>query len=271
LASSRAKLQRATELRRQLDVLIADYLEENPYRFVTDVRPRGLGSDWDDYIEVAALPPDDIWGPVIGDVVHNLRSAVEHAAWDMALPSARAQKRDALNVTFPISMTEGQRFRRGLNLLRPEFHEVVRSVQPFVNPNTHHPLWMLHALWNDDKHRTIHTTGFCIGQKPNDGAVYGFDGWSYGTFDRTSASARTRLGSGSTGLRPVSEDHATQAYATRATFDVSVSASADEETAAPSYEGLPVRQMLCHIDECVRRNVIEQLAAVERRSVNATR
>ena len=41
-----------------------------------------------------------------------------------------------------------------------DFHLVVESFQPYHAPHPRsHPLWIIHRLWNDDKHRTTPLLG----------------------------------------------------------------------------------------------------------------
>jgi hypothetical protein len=121
------------------------------------------------------------WGLMIGDGVHNLRSALDHLVWQLAchntggpdLPGV--SEPEQRQVQFPIvdSPTPAERanprtFRevnpRGnpgpLKHVHPEHRAIIYEHQPFgsrfdMSHGTIHPLIMLRRLSNTDKHRTI--------------------------------------------------------------------------------------------------------------------
>lgn len=117
------------------------------------------------------------WGLVLGDIFHNLRSALDHAAWELVnagqWPAATLSKRQQDSIAFPICTTRkafNEAIRspanpkdtsRKLPGLRREQLAVIRKVQPYLlgeRRTDRHPLLALHYLSNRDKHRTIQTT-----------------------------------------------------------------------------------------------------------------
>ena len=160
LDGCRAKLARAEELIEELTAaLLAFLLQSRPY--TSEGEFDAATSDWVVVFRVHEEPPSR-WGVLIGDVVHNLRSALDHLAWQLVLlngaePTARTQ--------FPIYSDEvAYRRERAQELIagmRDEDKAAVETFQPFrqnaaeVKP---HHLAVLQELSNFDKHRVLHTT-----------------------------------------------------------------------------------------------------------------
>jgi hypothetical protein len=185
LAGVDAKLKRADVHLAVLGAAIDVFLSADNYRFVGDQVP-DPETGYEQriiHLEVDEFPPDAVWGPMIGDVVHNLRSALDHLAWETARPGSRHSS--AHDIEFPIFFGHPddnpkvrQRLDRKLNHIRPEFHAVIERVQPYEARNLHHPLWLLNRLWNVDKHRTLHVTHFMFSDGPDDPAnPMGYLGW----------------------------------------------------------------------------------------------
>jgi len=151
------------------------------------------------YGEPRREAPTPEWGVVIGDIVHNLRSALDHMVWALTvangnappavIPKGKAGKpwRD---ISFPI-YTDPYPTDHGGKLIPwsqskepqslwgidPSLRADFESLQPFMsrgNPGliqlgtedpSYAPLAILHNLWNIDKHRHLHLTVFTVGYK----------------------------------------------------------------------------------------------------------
>jgi hypothetical protein len=141
------------------------------------------------FLEVREFPPDEEWGPLIGDVVHNLRSALDHLAWELALPQVKATSPD--KVGFPISRPrrnkETARWIANRAAMFPErTRAIIEGLQPHETGDSLHPLWVLQKLWNADKHRTIHTAGFAFiatGSSTSDHPLDLPGSWTHGRFE----------------------------------------------------------------------------------------
>jgi hypothetical protein len=108
-------------------------------------------------------PIDPSWPLIIGDVVHNLRSALDHLACQLAIlngnPLTCCEK-----TVFPVSETESF-FRDIKHKIEPfvsaEAFEVIKECQPYYAAQlqgqvaTNHTLWILHKLDIIDKHRVL--------------------------------------------------------------------------------------------------------------------
>jgi hypothetical protein len=99
-------------------------------------------------------------GVITGEFIHNVRSAIDHLA--CALPLIRGGVR-AGKPQFPVFATDDpddpidERIRRRLGDIVPEAVQVIRAAQPYNRREdpSGHPLALLHALWNWDKHNEI--------------------------------------------------------------------------------------------------------------------
>jgi hypothetical protein len=119
------------------------------------------------------------WSLIIGDILTNLRAALDHAVYGHA--SARqqlnsSQRRDLKYPIFterrdwdgiPDSVNQDGTIRRGLRgaynelepLLAPEVLTLIGQAQPFeaqIDPPEWHALAILNGLVNRDKHRAVH-------------------------------------------------------------------------------------------------------------------
>lgn len=255
-----AKITRAREHLGVLDELIGAYVGRKPYEFAAEV---DANSEMRTFLTVHELPPDELWGPIIGDAVHNLRSALDHLAWLLALPSAR---RDTpRGIEFPIYLDDPatnpkvrRALRKKLACLRPDSHALVDAAQPYKRGDSHHPLWLLQALWNTDKHRSMHVTGILFARPETERhPMYGFTSWSSLPFDRTHGSEfRTHLGTQWPAPHPgeiEAQVHANQ----QQTFDVTLDGGDGDP-----YGGIPLRPALSFIARYVEDDVIRPLAAL---------
>jgi hypothetical protein len=155
LRSARIKIQRAKDhiayLRREMDA----WLGRKPYYLVseTDAKAGKIVVK----IRVREQIPDQ-FSAVIGDIIHNFRSALDHLAWALVLvnkgmPSERTQ--------FPINKD-----RKSLEAALPrclagassKAIEAVKKLQPHkggYGAPGNEILWAIHDLDRIDKHRLI--------------------------------------------------------------------------------------------------------------------
>lgn len=105
-------------------------------------------------------PPPREWGVLVGEIAYNLRSALDHLAWQLALlttptPSSRTE--------FPI-FNDAIKFRDSSTGARPKIQNtpiaaqaVIESLQPYHSGDWPPviSLWWLHEINRIDKHREI--------------------------------------------------------------------------------------------------------------------
>jgi hypothetical protein len=122
------------------------------------------------HTETCRLPvsiPDDDFGTLIGDVLHNCRSALNHLAYDLAVAHTGSLSKELEEGSeFPIFLTEPRNdaWEKRVGGIAPEAQAAIKSLQPY------HPhdsdvdgLEALYRLSNIDKHRRPTLTGFILG------------------------------------------------------------------------------------------------------------
>lgn len=173
LIGPRAKVARTWEHVRQLEAEITE--------FMTGLKQ---GESYDIAVEIEPEPRKEVrrlrvltpipalrWGILVGDIVHNARSALDHLIEQATI----AHHGTPLPRTdFPVFTDRDDFFRReksgeparssGLYAIRgvsPQVRAVVEKLQPYQRGSEYRrsPLWVLHELWNMDKHRVVPVVG----------------------------------------------------------------------------------------------------------------
>jgi hypothetical protein len=167
--SFRLKVCRAERHLEELKTEIADYSKIRPYEAIRDVE-----ADPQAYVYRARLreePPPRI-ALIVGDFMHNLRSSLDHLA--VALSVGGKWKRKAY---FPVAVAdywqrsietgeyadkfaaERERWHRYTGGIAEAPLAIIKALQPYKSGQDAdtHPLRVLHALDNADKHRRLAT------------------------------------------------------------------------------------------------------------------
>lgn len=173
LVGPRAKVTRAWEHLRQLEAevgaFMASFEQGKTYDVVTEIQdePRKEIRR----LRVLTPIPAERWGVLVGDVVHNARSALEHL---IEIATVVHYGSPLPRTEFPV-FTDAVAFARtkrngepapgsGVFAIRgvsPQVRTVVERLQPYQRGNDYanSPLWVLHELWNMDKHRLVPVVG----------------------------------------------------------------------------------------------------------------
>jgi hypothetical protein len=179
LSGVREKLRRAEH---HLETLQVEWRKHpgpdlSPYRFTIHIKP----DTGDHFIHAEFVkPPPLLLSVIVGDVLHNLRSALDHLAWEMV---KRAGGKPGRHTYFPICDTEGewrsrveQRRRSDdppspLTGIDPEspIWAFIQGVQPYKGAVHANALTQLRILSNADKHRSLLISG--VFPDPNDFAA----------------------------------------------------------------------------------------------------
>lgn len=131
------------------------------------------------FAEATEDPPSLEWGPIIGDIAHGLRSALDQVAWGLSVdhqatlgklpPPDPIPRRDPWrSVSFPICLSRRDWSSQWGNKLwgaDPALMAVLERFQPFhagKNAPDREPLAVLDELWNIDKHRHLHLVNATI-------------------------------------------------------------------------------------------------------------
>lgn len=148
----RAKVARALELLLALDERLHAYLDADPFVLQRQVQPDGETSVF--ALKVTSQPPPDL-ALLVGEVVHQLRSALDHVAYGLVVGAGNTPTH---RTGFPVCVRRPAR----LNVhggVTAEALALVDAFQPYQRPDAEaHPLNVLNALWNVDKHRMLLVT-----------------------------------------------------------------------------------------------------------------
>lgn len=165
----RLKVARARELISDLDGRGRELLKKNSYQFV----PSELNADGKLVLRIREgrdnqhVPAE--WSVLIGEVAHDLRSALDQVICALAADSQPDDPNICSSTSFPIFLLgpeadaqPSSKFsldRRAIQPLTDAQRKAVQDFQPFSpgRNDVKDPLWLLHELNNADKHRLIQT------------------------------------------------------------------------------------------------------------------
>lgn len=156
LPSIRAKIERAKEHLLQLDDELHTYLDGDPMALVRQIQPDGETSVI--AVQVVTQPPVSL-SVLVGEIAHQLRSAVDHIAYGLVLAAGNSPTR---RTSFPVCKTRPNRLSVDGGV-SSEALTRVDELQPYQQREpTAHPLYVLNELWNVDKHRNLHLTALML-------------------------------------------------------------------------------------------------------------
>jgi hypothetical protein len=160
------KLQRAYQQLDTLKIEMANFLKGDCYepaiqfRRIRGAREARCVVDFTIRM-VVKKPCEPMWSVIIGEIVHDLRSGLDHLVYQLVIhatgnpPTVRTQ--------FPIFLDATKFDIDGLKMLRgvgTQATALIKTLQRFsTGEGDKSPLWHLNQLSNIDKHRTIHLTG----------------------------------------------------------------------------------------------------------------
>ncbi len=192
LIGPRLKVTRAESELKNLRVLQDAFMKDSDYRVVkAELNPKS--GKYRYRVRIHSAPPDPQWGVWIGEIAHNLRSALDGLVHQLALLNLPKGRAPAGNTQFPIFLLGKTKrtYRGGKNLiahfegmergngrgmirnLKAEHQASIERLQPYKSGRggLHCPLYWLKEVNNADKHRLIQV----VGGKPGIGPFVG--GW----------------------------------------------------------------------------------------------
>lgn len=173
LAGCIAKVERAEAHLASLYPLINAFLsadrESKPYRLVPEIHAESSRCLW--RFRVVEKPPLD-WSTIVGDYLHNLRSALDHLVWVLVRANGCVPTRSncfpLFDVEPPRKRGNGERGRwnRQVAGLHPAVVNFIEDCQPYKAPDgpKAHVLGALRTLSNEDKHRAVLPTLIAINE-----------------------------------------------------------------------------------------------------------
>jgi hypothetical protein len=152
LAGVDLKFSRAFELVDQLERGISDYLASKPFELVEKEEP-DTGALVVTVHIVRETPIE--WSALVGDAIHNARSALDHLAWQLVAVSGGVPEKSRF--PFKESRTKfGDELRSAIPGTSAAIHAIrdqVRALEPWGGGDE--KLWLLHRLDIVDKHRLL--------------------------------------------------------------------------------------------------------------------
>lgn len=150
---AKEKIKRAALQIGELHRDIRAFMRSAPYRIQSHVNVTGTEEIWKFELE-ADVPME--FSARAGEILHNLRSALDHAVCAVAEKHSGSFK----GIYFPFGASE-EIFLRQLESktkkLPEEAKAIIRDLQPYKGGNE--VLWRLHALNRADKHTPVLTAG----------------------------------------------------------------------------------------------------------------
>ncbi len=170
LALIQFKIERANEHIINLNIAIKDFFDSKPYQVSTkrDANRRLI------YYVSSVKPAPICLAIIAGDAIQNLRSALDHLAWQLFLvgPQRTTTNRQIQRqVSFPIG-SDVLGFNSQLGRFRSIFKQDAITTLNIIQPyklGKGHKIWMLNELNNIDKHRFLVTVASIL-QSTNIGA-----------------------------------------------------------------------------------------------------
>lgn len=152
LQSPKIKVSRAKTILGEVQHCIDDFLSSTPCDLL-----RGPHEETPGEHVILVKVGDDIPQSIpamVGDVIHNARSALDHVACCLASQNGA---RNTNGVSFPFSRIGKDHLqevaKNKIKKLSKDAQEAVLDLQPYRGGN--HPLWILHELDLIDKHRAL--------------------------------------------------------------------------------------------------------------------
>jgi hypothetical protein len=161
------KLDRASHHLNTLNAKALEWREGKTHRYVSDI-DRESGKQFV-YIRFPEPVPAEL-RLIIGDCLHNLRSALDNLAYELAVRhhgSSPLPEPFDRRSEFPIfgdrPMDERER-RNKIGCIHPRAQAIIKRLQPHNRGDmfASDPLWKLHQLSNMDKHRVPHVAQVAV-------------------------------------------------------------------------------------------------------------
>jgi hypothetical protein len=157
LLGVRAKIERAKQHVRDLESALQAFRDTNPYGFrIEDDLQTG---DKIHRINIRSQTPDSL-SLMVGDAIHNLRSALDHLAWQLVEVNGHTPSKGTY---FPISETLTKyTSQKGAKIqgMSTGAKNLIDAIKPYQGGNDN--LWKLNELDNFDKHRLLFVTAFAL-------------------------------------------------------------------------------------------------------------
>lgn len=148
------KINRANQHLGDLKRTVADFLGQNPYKISAKHDPVKQQVT---YYVAHIEPPPEALATITGDVLHNLRCALDHLAQQLYLAGSPGRVGFRDMTSFPIAKS-AKAFKKDIGGkiegMRKDAIDAIRAMEPYKGGKGD-ALWTLHRLNNIDKHRLL--------------------------------------------------------------------------------------------------------------------
>ncbi len=161
LSNPKLKIERAKEHLENLEIKLREFQDSTPFRVTT----YEVSQDSSFVIRCQIPIIDTKLAVIAGDAMYNLRSALDHIAWQLALIKA---EKPFEHTAFPvIDENKPQKIKRLEDITRDiptEAVSEIKGLQPYLKGTAFRDdlLWKLDKLCNIDKHRVIPASGTAL-------------------------------------------------------------------------------------------------------------
>lgn len=148
-----AKFRRARQHLAELERQVQEYFAAEPFTVYTEAEPTSGPEIY--RVHVATPPPVDL-ALVVGDVIHNARSALDHVACRLV----EANGGSTAHTKFPTGSTRSEfskAVKAGLKGANEDAKAAVRELEVYDGGDNR--LWRLHRLDIEDKHKLLIPVG----------------------------------------------------------------------------------------------------------------
>jgi hypothetical protein len=158
LEAIQVKIGRAKAHTDDLRSAISDFFASTPYKVAAKHDPQTRKPV---YYVSSVCPTPVCFATITGDIIQNLRSALDHLAYQLFLVGTNGTKGPGRHICFLIA-ANAARYKDGfggtVKGMRQDAIDALSAVEPY-NGGKGHQLWVLHELNNIDKHRLLVTVG----------------------------------------------------------------------------------------------------------------
>lgn len=151
------KIERANQHIEEFKNALAVFRDSKPYVYSTKIDPKTKDVIY--YIVEARNPPP-ILSVIAGDVLQNLRTALDYLMCALVIANGgkpTSQTCFPISKQVPTTSDEIASFRRKINGVGQPAENLIHAIKPYKGGDD--ALWRLHALNNRDKHQLLLTVG----------------------------------------------------------------------------------------------------------------
>jgi hypothetical protein len=189
------RLDRADEQLETVKELIRGYFQSDRSHFAGEYNPEKNETTIIRNIEM----PDVRLATIVGEVVHDLRSSLDHLAHELVLENGGVPDESTAWPLLKVGPTPNKKGVRPpphiSGGVSPTASALIERSQPYwsgISPE-HQPLWILQRMSNIDKHRHIAIHGIAETLNFGGGAIYPAFKWSSTLISATECAAELRL------------------------------------------------------------------------------